>query len=155
MWWLFIRSDDDVSILQLIYEHRGGSAAPAQRQSLEQCGHWKSVVVITAEVALQCLFLAAASFWHQASLKIAAALWTEPRHFGLSMGYPSRSLGLMWHHGRLTVSSYRSFCLTWFLCQPGVPRTLGVSASDTPQFESHVQHIEVEPWWWWPLCWWT
>ena len=30
-WWLSIRSDDDVCILQLIYEHGGGSAAPVQR----------------------------------------------------------------------------------------------------------------------------
>ena len=43
------RSNDDLCILQLIYEHGGGSAAPAQRHSLEQFGHWKSVVVITTE----------------------------------------------------------------------------------------------------------
>ena len=42
-------------------EHGGGSAAPAQ--SLEQWGHWKSVV-ITADAALRCLSLAAVSFWH-------------------------------------------------------------------------------------------
>ena len=57
------------------------------------------------------------SFWHRASSKLAAALWTETRHFGLSMAYPSRSLGLMWHHLRLalTVSLYRSFGLPWLL----------------------------------------
>ena len=117
IWWLSIGSDDDVCILQLIYEHGGGSAAPAQRHSLEQWGHWKSVVVITAETALRCLSLAAVSFWHWASSKLAAALWTEPHHFGLSMAYPSRSLGLMWPHWRLAliVSLYHSFGLPWFL----------------------------------------
>ena len=87
-----------------------------EAQSLEQCGEWKSVV-ISAEVALQCLSLAAVSFWHQASLKFAAALWTKPHHFSLSMAYPSRSLRLMWHHWRLalTVYLYCSFGLPWFL----------------------------------------
>ena len=42
-----------------------------------------------------------------------------------------------------------------FFCRSRFPRTLGVSASDTPPFESRVQPIEVGPWWWWPLCWWT
>ena len=70
----------------------------AEAQSLEQWGHWKSVVVINAEAALWCLSLAAVSFWHRASSKLPAALWTQPHHFGLSMAYPSRSLGLMWHH---------------------------------------------------------
>ena len=76
-----------------------------------------SVVVITAEAALRCLSLAAVSFWHRSSSNLAAALWTEPCHFGLSMAYPSRSLGLMLHHWRLalTVSLYRSFGLPWFL----------------------------------------
>ena len=31
IWWLCIRSDDKVCILQLMYKHRGGSAAPAQK----------------------------------------------------------------------------------------------------------------------------
>ena len=81
-----------------------------QAKSLEQWGHWKSVVVITADAALRCPSLAAVSFWHWASSKLAADLLTEPRHFGMSMAYPSRSLGLMWHHWRLalTVSLYRS-----------------------------------------------
>ena len=73
-WWLSIGSDDDVCVLQLIYKHGGGSAAPAQRHSLEQWGHWKSVVLITAEAALRCLSLAAVSFWYRASSKLAAAL---------------------------------------------------------------------------------
>ena len=57
------------------------------------------------------------SFLHRVSSKLAAALWTKPRHFGLSIAYPSRSLGLMWHHWRLalTVSLYHSFGLPWFL----------------------------------------
>ena len=81
-----------------------------EAQSLEQWGHWKSVVVITAEAALQCLSLATVIFWHWASSKLAC-------HFGLSMAYLFRSLGLMWHHLRLalTVSLYRSFGLPWFL----------------------------------------
>ena len=92
------------------------SSSP-EAQSLEQWGHWKSVVVITAEAALLCLSLAAMSFWHRASSKLAAALWTELRHFSQSMAYPSRFLGLMWHYWRLalTVSLYRSFGLPWFL----------------------------------------
>ena len=73
--------------------------------------------MITAQAALWYLSLAAVSFWHQASSNLAAALLTEPRHFGLSMAYPSRSLELMWHHWRLalTVSLYLSFGLPWFL----------------------------------------
>ena len=88
-----------------------------EAQSLEQWGHWMSVVVITTEAALQCLFLAAVSFWNRASSKLAAALWTEPHHFGLSMAYPSSSLGFMWHHWRLalTVSLYCSFGQPCFL----------------------------------------
>ena len=88
-----------------------------EAQSLKQWGHWKSVIVITAEAALRCLSLTAVSFWYRASLKLAAALWTEPCHFGLSIAYPSRSLRLMWHHWRLalTVSLYRNFGLPWFL----------------------------------------
>ena len=91
---------------------------------------------------------AAVSFWHRPSSKLAAALGTEPRHFGLSMAYPSRSLRLMWHHWSLalTVSLYRSFGRPWFLCRPGVPCTSGVSASDPPPFGSRVQPIEVGPW---------
>ena len=86
-----------------------------EAQSLEQWGHWKSVVITT----LRYLSLAAVSFLYRASSKLAAAQWTEPRHFGLSMTYPSGSLGLMWHHWRLalTVSLYRSFGLPWvFFC---------------------------------------
>ena len=45
-----------------------------EAQSLEQWGHWKSVVVITAEADLWYLSLAAVSFWHRASSKLAAAL---------------------------------------------------------------------------------
>ena len=115
----------------------------------------QSVVMITAEAALRCLSLAAVSFWHRASSKLAAALWTEPHHFGQSMAYPSRSLRWMWHHWRLalTVSLYCSFSLVFF-SWPGIPCTSGVLASNTPPFESRVQSIEVGPWWWWPLCWW-
>ena len=80
--------------------------APQPQHSLEQWGHWKSVVVITAEAALRCLSLAAVSFWHRASSKLAAALWTEPCHFGLSLAYPSRSLRLMWHHWRLALTVF-------------------------------------------------
>ena len=97
-----------------LWTPRGLRSSSTEAQSLEQWGHWKSVV-ITAEAALRCL--AAMSFWYRASLKLAAAQWTEPRHFGLSMAYPSRSLRLMWHHWRLalTVSLYHSFGLPWFL----------------------------------------
>ena len=86
-------------------------------QSLGQWCYWKSVIMITAEAALRCLSLAAVSFWHRGSSKLVAALSTEPRHFGLSIAYPSRSLGLMWRYWRLalTVSLYRSFGLPWFL----------------------------------------
>ena len=80
------------------------------------------------------LSLAAESFWHRASWKLAAALWTEPRHFGLSMAYLSMSLGLMWHHWRLnlTVFLYRRFGLPWFLLPAwGSPyiRRLGIRHS--------------------------
>ena len=76
-----------------------------------------AVVVIPDEAALLCLSLAEMCFWQRTSSKLVAALWTEPCHFGLSRAYPSRSLGLMWHHWRLalTVFLYRSFGLPWFL----------------------------------------
>ena len=48
-----------------------------EAQCLEQWEPWKSVV-ITAEAPLRCLSLAAVSFWHRVSSKLAAALWTEP-----------------------------------------------------------------------------
>ena len=88
-----------------------------EAQSLEQWGRWKSLFVIPAKVALWCLSLAAVSFWHQASSKLVAALWTKPCHFGLSMAYPSRSLRLIWHYWilALTVSLYGSFGLPWLL----------------------------------------
>ena len=89
----------------------------SEAQDLEQWGHWKTVVVITAEAVLRCLSLAAVSFWHWASSKLAATLLTEPRNFSLSMTYLFRSLRLMWHHWTLalTVPLYRSFGLPWFL----------------------------------------
>ena len=100
-------------------------------------------VVITAETALRCFSLAAVSFWYRASSKLAAAMRTEPRHFGLSMAYPSRSLGLMWHHWDWLWPCLYTAVLVYlgFFCRPVVPRTSGVSATDTPPFESRVQPI--------------
>ena len=102
-------------------------------QSLEQWGHKKSIVVITAEAALRCLSLAAVSFWHRLSSKLAVALWTEPRHFGLSMAYSSKFLGLMWHHWilALTVSLYRSFGLPWFLLDTSIHTYINTPRWDT------------------------
>ena len=113
IWWWRLRSATHLWTRRWLHNP---SPSP-EAQSLERWGHWKSVVVITAEAALRCLSLAAVSFWHRTSSKLAAALWTEPCHFGVSIAYPSRSLRLMWHHWRLTLTVYlyHSFGLPWFL----------------------------------------
>ena len=158
VWWLFIGSDDDVCILQLIYEHGGGSAAPAQRHRvLNSGGHWKSVV-ITTEAALRCLSLwqlwvsgiEPLRSWQQLrepSLAILVCPWHIPP--GL-LDWCGTAGDWLWPCLYTTVLVYLGF-----FCRPVVPHTSGVSASDTHPFESRVQPIEVGPWWWWPLCWWT
>ena len=74
-WWLSNGSDDDFYVQQLICELGGGSAVLAwRRRVLNSKGHWKSVVVITADVALWRLSMAAVSFWCRASSYLTAAL---------------------------------------------------------------------------------
>ena len=150
------RSEDDVCILQLIYEHGDGSAAPAPAQSLEQWRHWKSVVVITAEAALWCLsgsseFLASSLFEVGSSnVNWASPFWSV---LGIFLQVSQIDVApLEIGFDRVFIPQFWS--TLFFFCWPGVPRTSGVSASNTP-FESRVQPIKVGPWWWWPLCWWT
>ena len=154
LWWLSIGSDDDICVLRLIYEHGGGSTAPGQIHSLEQCGHWKSVFVITGEAALRCL-----SLWQQ---------WVsiiKPLRSCQQLCEPSLAILVCPWHIPPGLSDWCGTTGDWvysavlvylgFFCRPGVLRTSGVSASDTPSFESRVQPIDIGPWWWWPLCWWT
>ena len=104
------------------------SSLDTEAQSLEQWGNWKSVVVITAEAALRCLSLAAVSFWHRASSKLLAVLWTEPSHLvcpwhippGLSDWYGTTG-DWLWPCLYTTVLVYLGF-----FYRPGVPYTSGI-----------------------------
>ena len=120
-----------------------------EAQSLDQWGHWKSVFVITTEDALQCLSLAAVSFWHRASSKLAAALWTKPCNLVCPWHIPPGLSDWCGTTGDWLWPCLYTAVLVYldFFCRPKVPRTSGISASDTPPFESCVQPIKVGPWW--------
>ena len=131
---------------------------PQLFEQFEQWGsHWKSVVVITAEAALRCLSLAAVSFWHRASSKLAAALWTKPRHSGPSMAYPSRSLvdvaPLEIGFDCVFIPQFWSTLVSFADLEFPVYQA---SRHPTLLHSNHVSKpIKVGPGWWWPLCWWT
>ena len=155
IWWLSIRSSDDVCVLQLIYEHVGGSAAPTQRHRDLNSGGTGSQFL-----------------WSLSRLHCSVSLWQqwvfgiEPLQSWLHLCKPSLAILVCpWHipPGLLdwcgTTEDWLWPCIYTaalvyldFFCQPEVPCISDISASDTPPFESHVQPIEVGPWWRWPLC---
>lgn len=47
-----LRSKEDSWVVQVIYVHEFGCAAPAWRRSRSQCGYWNSVVVTVVSAAL-------------------------------------------------------------------------------------------------------
>ena len=145
-----------------LWKRRWLRSPSPEAQSLEQWGHWMSVVVITAEAALRCLSLSLSL--SGSSEFLASSL------FKVGSSSVNRALAFWSVHGiSLQVSDWCGTSEDWlwpclytavlvyldFFCRPEVPRRSGVSASDTHPFESRAQPIVVGPWWWWPLCWWT
>ena len=158
LWWLSIGSDDDDCVLQLIYEHGGGYAAPAQRHRVLNSGVTGSQLLWPLPMLLcgvslwqQWIFgIEPLQSWQQLS-ELSLAILVCPWHIppGLS-GWCGTTGDWLWPCLYTAVLVYLGF-----FCRLNVPRTSGISASDSPPFESRVQPIEFGPWWWWPLCWWT
>ena len=73
------------------------------------CDHCRCCSAVS--VSGSCEFLESSLF------KVGSCIMNQASPFCLSMAYPSRSLGLMWHDWRLalTVSLYRCFGRPWFL----------------------------------------